>query len=67
MRVPSAGATLHPAKVVAKGKGPHVAFPTLPLSPPVLVQLQASNGNCWEATYLAPKVNTPLLFRSLAD
>jgi len=39
------------ARIIAKGRGVHLALPTLPLTLPILVQLQASNGSCWEASY----------------
>jgi hypothetical protein len=39
------------AKISVKGKGENLALPTLPLALPVLVQLQATNGECWEATH----------------
>jgi cysteine-rich repeat protein len=38
-------------QIKAKGKGENLDMPQLPLTPPVIVQAQASNGNCWEATY----------------
>jgi hypothetical protein len=28
-------------------------LPALPVAPPVTVQLQATNGRCWEAFYAA--------------
>jgi 6-phosphogluconolactonase (cycloisomerase 2 family) len=46
-----------PAKIVVRGGKEHVGFPTLPLGLPVRVQLQASNGNCWDTTYPAASVN----------
>ena len=39
------------ARIVVKGKGPLLGLPTLPLPLPARVQLQAENGQCWEATY----------------
>ena len=39
------------ARAVVKGRGERVAVPPLPLTPPVRVQLQAENGECWEAIF----------------
>jgi cysteine-rich repeat protein len=44
------------ARVIVKGKGPNLPDPVLPLSLPVVVQLQAGNGSCWEARYVADGV-----------
>jgi len=37
-------------------KGAKATLPTLPLPVPVLSQLQASNGECWQAEFLEPSV-----------
>jgi DNA-binding beta-propeller fold protein YncE len=64
LRVPSLAAR-HPVKLLVKGKGDHVGFPSLPLTGvPVLVQLQASNGSCWESSYTTAVSNTPSSFRA---
>lgn len=57
------------ARVSAKGKGTALAFPSLPLAVPVRVQLQASNGECWESTFSGAGVleTTNLEFRGKAD
>jgi hypothetical protein len=39
------------AKIIVKGRGENLPPADLPLALPVLVQLQASNGECWEASY----------------
>jgi len=39
------------AMVVVKGKGAGLDVPNLPLPTPILVQLQASSGTCWEAEF----------------
>jgi hypothetical protein len=39
------------ATVVVKGKGAGLNAPNLPLPLPLLVQLQSSNGTCWEAAF----------------
>lgn len=44
------------AKAVVKAKGEAVDPPTLPLVLPVRVQLQATNGSCWEAGFDAAGV-----------
>jgi 6-phosphogluconolactonase (cycloisomerase 2 family) len=55
------------SKVVVRGKDRNVPPVALPLGLPVRVQLQASNGNCWDATYSAPAGNTSSRFRARAD
>jgi hypothetical protein len=39
------------AKMSVRGKGARLTLPALPLTLPVRVQLQASNGECWDAVY----------------
>jgi len=39
------------ARVQVLAKGPMLETPALPLALPVRVQLQAENGECWEARY----------------
>ena len=40
------------AKIIVKGKGANLDMTSLPdLIPPLTVQLQATNGECWGATY----------------
>jgi hypothetical protein len=39
------------ASASAEGRGQQLTLPALPLTPPVTVQLQASNGSCWTSTY----------------
>jgi hypothetical protein len=53
------------ARVTVKGAGPNLRLPTLPLSPPVEVQLEA-DGNCWQADFASGGVerNDGLFFRS---
>jgi cysteine-rich repeat protein len=41
------------ARVIVGGRGAALSLPELPLAPPVTVQLQASSGECWTATYQA--------------
>jgi hypothetical protein len=37
-----------------KAKGPHLALPAFPLALPLRVQLQSTNGGCWETTFSFP-------------
>jgi hypothetical protein len=55
------------ARVIVKARGEHLAMPTLPLATPLRVQLQAANGECWEARYLVASVrgSTPKMFRAV--
>ncbi len=39
------------SRIIVKGRGPNLPLPALPLGGTPLVQVQASNGNCWEATF----------------
>jgi len=41
------------ARIGVKGTGAELALPDTPLDPPVTVQLQTSNGECFTATYEA--------------
>jgi cysteine-rich repeat protein len=47
------------AKIVITGKGAGLAFavPELGLAAPVTVQLQSTDGTCWEAVYRSPARN----------
>jgi hypothetical protein len=42
--------------LTVKGRGPSLPLPGLPIATPPLVQLQASNGNCWEAGFATADV-----------
>jgi hypothetical protein len=55
------------AQVRVEARGLNLALPGLPLAQPVVVQLQASNGECWEATYSAAQVNTSTGFVARPD
>jgi|SRR5437870_5345684 len=37
--------------ITVKGGGPNLPLPPLPLALPARLQLQQTNGDCWEATY----------------
>lgn len=44
------------AKVSVEGRGANLTLPLpLTVTPPVRVQLQSGNGQCWEATYQTPQ------------
>ena len=55
------------AKIQVKAEGIAVNSPALPLTLPVTVQLQASNGECWEAQYSAPLISSSTKFRAKPD
>jgi uncharacterized delta-60 repeat protein len=57
------------AKIIVKAKGERLPVPALPLPLPLRVQLQAANGECWEATYSASGVlkNDSARFKGRAD
>jgi hypothetical protein len=42
-------------------------MPTLPLTPPVRLQIQASTGTCWEAVFSTPITNDALQFKAKGD
>jgi hypothetical protein len=51
------------AKIQVKGAGANLDDP-LPLTQPVLVQVQNSGGQCWEHGFTAPEIeNTPAAFK----
>lgn len=61
-------------RIVLRGKGPNLSqrefgLPTLPLTLPIRVQLRATNGACWGATYSAAGVteNDEQDFKAKAD
>jgi hypothetical protein len=39
------------AKITLTARGTHLALPSTPLTAPVIVQMQATNGECWSAQY----------------
>lgn len=51
-------------KLVVKAKGPGMGLGTLPVQVPVTVQLQNSDGACWEADFFDAKQNSPIDFRA---
>jgi hypothetical protein len=57
------------AKIAVTAKGKNLALPSLPLALPARVQVQTTNGGCWEATYSTKgaKKNTARRFKAKAD
>ncbi|HEV7734555.1 MAG TPA: hypothetical protein VGR62_20445 [Candidatus Binatia bacterium] len=53
-------------KILVKAKGNGVVLPPLPLdlSSPVLVQLQAATGECWQSEHQTATANTATQFKS---
>jgi cysteine-rich repeat protein len=54
-------------KMLVRGRGPLVAPGYLPFTPPVVAQLVADSGACWEATYSSTLVNVPDHFKARVD
>jgi cysteine-rich repeat protein len=50
-----------------RGESPTLAYPAPPFTPPVTVQVRASNGSCWGAVYSTPRVNDAQQFRAAQD
>jgi 6-phosphogluconolactonase (cycloisomerase 2 family) len=55
------------ARIVLAGAGDDLGIPALPLNLPVRAQLEADTGECWEATYSVPRVNTSSFFGARSD
>jgi hypothetical protein len=52
------------AQLRVVGKGARLATPSLPLQPPVVVQLVTASGACWQASYARPISNSTRLFKA---
>ncbi len=55
------------AKILVQGKGGGLQMPSLPIdlgASPLLVQVQAANGQCWQAQYVSALKNTPITFKA---
>lgn len=50
-----------------KATGSNLRLPSLPASMPLRVQLQASDGGCWEASYTKANVSTEGVFSAAGD
>jgi hypothetical protein len=56
------------ARIVLRGRGVHLGLEPLPATQPVTVQLENSDGLCWEALYTAPaRKNDGWTFADKAD
>lgn len=56
------------AKIVIAGKGANLPAPTLPLAPPVQVQLRREDAStCWDATYPNGLPNTATTFKAVSE
>jgi hypothetical protein len=55
------------ARVIVRGKGAALSMPSLPLTPPVTVQLRNDADECWGATYTAPGRNDGEGFTGRSD
>jgi len=57
------------ANIQVKGAGRRLPFPTVPaaVSLPLRVQLQARNGNCWDAVYPTAHVNDGITFKATSQ
>jgi len=53
-------------KIIAKGAGAGLGLPPSlnGLGLPVVVQLKASNGQCWQTTFPSAKVSNPITFKA---
>ena len=55
-------------RVLVKGGGADLELPSLPLTTPVVFQLQAANGECWTGTYATGvKRNDGAVFKATPD
>jgi hypothetical protein len=55
------------AQVSVKGKGTNLPDGVLPLTTPVVVQLQATTGQCWTATFGTPQASDAGQFKANSD
>jgi cysteine-rich repeat protein len=55
------------SRILARGLGPLLPFPFVPLVPPVTVQLRGENGECWGAVYSQPRINDGVQFKANPD
>ena len=60
LRAGAAGRT----RLSLKGKGPNLTLPGLPTTLPVLVQLTADGGRCWQVEYTGARKNDSSRFRA---
>jgi hypothetical protein len=55
------------ARIGVRAGGPRLTLPATPLTPPVVVQLQGSNDQCWTATYSTLLTNAGGVVRAKPD
>jgi cysteine-rich repeat protein len=55
------------SKIMLKGRGVPLQTPSLPMIPPVTVQLRNSDGSCWEAVYGTPLKNGATQYLGKSD
>lgn len=55
------------AKLTMSAKGDLLVLPTLPLDPPLRLQLVNTNGECWEATFSSATSNTSTQVKARSD
>ena len=55
------------ARILVQAQRENLDVPSLPLTLPVTVQLDASNGECWQATYGTARKNVTTLFEATSD
>jgi 6-phosphogluconolactonase (cycloisomerase 2 family) len=55
------------ASIRLKARGAEIPLPSLPLTPPLTVQLQSLHGPCWTAIYSAPNRNDGTGFKATSD
>lgn len=55
------------AQIAIAAKGISLQLPLLPLALPLRIQLQAANGQCWEAAYSTATKNTAKAFQAKSD
>jgi hypothetical protein len=62
-----AGGMAGAARIKVTASGGNLPVLGLPPAPPLLVQLQASTGECWEARFSAPTANDGKVFKGRSD
>ncbi len=55
-------------RITVKGKGTHLPLPSLPLAPPLRVQVtRVDGGGCWESIHTMPGVNDGTTVKARSD
>jgi hypothetical protein len=55
------------AKLAVGGRGANLALPSFPYAPKITVQLRASNGGCWGASFSTPSTNSDGKLKAKSD